>query len=428
LSAAAPEIDLLDLDRWALEGAPIEWFDRIRGESPVWWHEARGTNPGFWVVTGLPELTVLGRCPHPMSSDSSHGGVIGLGPGDEVYDELHSGVIASITMPSGDSPEFDDAKMLLTLDPPEHTAHRRLLNRAFTPGSVSSLEPAVRELTMALLVGRFDGEGFDFAEDVAMPLPLQVIGDLLGAPRDLHDELLRLSNEAASGGTDPEYSVGEATQVQAISKFLDLMAGLRAEREENPQDDLISRLLDASVEGEHLGMMRYTMYLLLLIGAGNETTRNAMSHGVAAFAANPDQWQRLREDPSLIPSAVEEIVRYSSPVLYFRRNAVEDMTLSGATIKAGDVVSLWYIAANRDERTFVDPHTFDIGRHPNPHVGFGGGGPHFCLGASLARLELRVLLEEMVGRCSRIELDGDIARVRTNFLHGIKHLPVRLHG
>lgn len=425
---ATAEVDLLDLDRWAAEGPPLDWFDRVRGESPVWWHGPRGANPGFWVVSGLAEVTELGRCPFPMSSDSANGGVIGLGPGDEAYDELHSGALASLTDPSGGSSEADDAKMLLTLDPPEHTAHRKLLNRVFTPGSVSRLEPAVRELTRALLDGRFAGERFDFAQDVAMPLPLQVIGDLLGAPRETHDELLRLSNEAAVGGTDPEYRVGEATQLQAVVRFMELMSGLRDERAREPQDDLISRLLTSSVDGEPLGMVRYTMYLLLLIGAGNETTRNAMSHGVAAFAAHPEQWDRLRDDPSLIPSAVEEIVRFASPVLYFRRNALEDTTIAEATIRAGDVVSLWYIAANRDERVFADPHRFDIGRDPNPHIGFGGGGPHFCLGASLARLELRVLLEEMVASCRRIELVGDVDRVRTNFLHGIKRLPVRFHA
>ncbi|TXI45373.1 MAG: cytochrome P450, partial [Mycobacterium sp.] len=172
---------------------------------------------------------------------------------------------------------------------------------------------------------------------------------------------------------------------------------------------------------------RYTMFLLLLVTAGNETTRNAMSHGVWAFAEHPEQWQRLREDRSLLDSAVEEVLRWSSPLLYFRRNALEPMEVAGAEFEPGDLVSLWYVSANRDSAVFADPFTFDIGRSPNHHVAFGGGGPHFCLGASLARLELRVLFEEMVDRYERIELAGDPVRLRSNFLNGVKHLPVRLY-
>jgi cholest-4-en-3-one 26-monooxygenase len=173
-------------------------------------------------------------------------------------------------------------------------------------------------------------------------------------------------------------------------------------------------------------MVRYTMYLLLLTAAGNETTRNAMSHAMLAFAEHPDQWERLRADRSLIPAAVEEILRWSSPLLYFRRNAVARVEVAGAVIEPGDIVSLWYVAANRDETAFADPDRFDVGRSPNAHQAFGGGGPHYCLGAALARLELRVLLEELVDRYGTVELAGPVTRLRSNFLHGIKHLPLRL--
>ncbi|RTL07370.1 MAG: cytochrome P450 [Acidimicrobiia bacterium] len=182
------------------------------------------------------------------------------------------------------------------------------------------------------------------------------------------------------------------------------------------------------MDGEPLSQLRFIMYLLLLVTAGNETTRNAMSHGVWAFAEHSEQWDRLREDPSLLSGAVEEVLRWASPLLYFRRNAVEDVEVAGQLVRAGDIVSLWYISANRDESVFADPFTFDIGRSPNHHVAFGGGGPHFCLGASLARLELRVLFESMLERYSRIELAGPPDRLRGNFLHGVKHLPVRLRS
>jgi cholest-4-en-3-one 26-monooxygenase len=184
-------------------------------------------------------------------------------------------------------------------------------------------------------------------------------------------------------------------------------------------------LLRAEVDGESLSPARFTMFLILLAIAGNETTRTAMSHAVVELAGRPEEWQRLKEDRSLVPSAVEEVLRWASPVLYFRRNAMEDLEVAGQQIRAGDLVSLWYVSANRDESVFEDPFRFDVGRDPNHHVAFGGGGPHFCLGASLARLEVRVLLEELLDRYDRLEVVGETDRLRSNFLHGIKHLPVR---
>lgn len=413
-------VDLLDLDRWAAEGPPYDWFAHRRAEAPVWIHPGRGGTKGFWVVSGHAEVTALGRCPHTMSSDDDHGGVTGLGEGDELQEafDLMDGQVAPLR-------DSADTKMLLSLDPPEHSANRKILNRAFTPGSVQALEPAVRDLTSGLLDGHTDGTTFDFTTDVAMPLPMQVIGDLLGAPRDTHGDLLRWSN-AAVAGTDPEYLCEGQSSMDAVLHLSQLFIGLRMEREAERRDDLVSRLLDGTVDGEPLPGTRYLMYLILLVTAGNETTRNAMSHGVGAFADHPDQWQRLREDRGLIDSAVEEVLRWSSPILYFRRNAIEEMTVAGATIEPGDLVSLWYVSANHDETVFDHPDRFDIGRRSNPHVAFGGGGPHFCLGASLARLEIRVLLEEMLDRFETVERDGPPVRLRSNFLNGIKHMPIRL--
>jgi cholest-4-en-3-one 26-monooxygenase len=189
----------------------------------------------------------------------------------------------------------------------------------------------------------------------------------------------------------------------------------------------MSVLMEASVDGHSLSDLRFEMFLFMLAVAGSETTRSAISHGVLALHEHPEQWQQLRRDPSLIPAAVEEILRWASPVLYFRRNALTGMDVSGQHIEPGDLVSLWYVSANRDPARFPSPDTFDISRDPNPHVAFGGGGPHFCLGASLARLELRVVLEELLASHRRVEVTGPIQRLRSNFLNGIKHLPVRTH-
>jgi cholest-4-en-3-one 26-monooxygenase len=197
-------------------------------------------------------------------------------------------------------------------------------------------------------------------------------------------------------------------------------------REEGCLPGVVDLLAGATIDGEELSRVRFITHLLLLTTAGNETTRNAMSGAMVAFAEHPEQWDRLRADRTLLRSAVEEVLRYTSPIAYFRRNAIDEMEVGGVTIRPGDLVSLWYVAANRDETVFADPDRFDVGREPNPHVTFGGGGPHFCLGASLARLELKVLLDEMLDRYERIELAGPFQRVRSNFLNGYTHVPVRL--
>jgi cholest-4-en-3-one 26-monooxygenase len=413
-------VDLRDLDRWATHGPPFETFRRLRDHAPVWKHPGPDGAEGFWVVSSHELVTALGRCPHVLSSDEENGGIVGLGPGDELQ-AAFDGSLAGATSTRR------EAKMLLSMDPPEHTMNRKVLNRGFTPAAIAKLEDATRVLASGLLEGRVDGEAFDFTTEIAMPLPMQVIGDLLGAPREIHRDLLRWSNEAVAG-TDPEYLPEGGAPLVAIMELAQVFAALREARAHVAGDDLVSRLLVGTVDGEPLTARRLTMYLLLLVTAGNETTRNAMSHGLWAFAEHPDQWRRLRDDPSLLDGAVEEVLRWSTPLLYFRRNAIEEMDVAGATIEPGDIVTLWYISANRDEAVFDRPDVFDISRSENPHVAFGGGGPHFCLGASLARLELRILFDELLQRAETIELVDDPIRLRSNFLHGIKHLPVRLRS
>ena len=415
---------LLDLDRWVREGAPHDWFAARRAEAPVWRHPRRddvAAGPTVWSVFGYTEVVALGRCPHVLSSDQANGGVTGLGPGDElqaVFDDTLSQVgVAGV--------DNDATKHLLTLDPPEHTSYRKIVNRGFTPRQIAVLEDQVRALLAKLLDAHPPGEAFDFTTEVSMKLPVNVIARMIGSDPGHDDDLLRWSN-AAIASTDPEYSSGPGSQLGAVMQLIQHFNGLKAERIEERRDDLISLLLDAEVDGESLSNARFMLFLILLTAAGNETTRTAFSHAIVELAQRPEQWQRLRDDPDLIPTAVEEVLRYSSPVLYFRRNAVEALDIAGRAVAPGDIVALWYVAANRDESRFPDPHRFDVGRTPNDHVAFGGGGPHFCLGASLARLEIRVLLEALVDRYETIEITGPVERMRSNFLHGIKHLPVVL--
>jgi cholest-4-en-3-one 26-monooxygenase len=227
------------------------------------------------------------------------------------------------------------------------------------------------------------------------------------------------------GSEDPEYIItDEEIQGAQIEMFM-YANELAAERRREPRDDIVTDLLNAEVDGDRLSEMDFNLFFLLLAVAGNETTRNSISHGVHAFCQNPDQYAALVEDTSLATPATEEIVRWASPVMYFKRNVTRDTVLRGQDIAAGDKVSMWYVSANRDEDHFDDPFTFDIERDPNEHVGFGGGGPHHCLGANLARMEIRVLIEEMAQRMPEITLAGNEEPLRSNFIAGIKHMPVR---
>ena len=241
----------------------------------------------------------------------------------------------------------------------------------------------------------------DFVVEIAAELPLEVIAELIGVPREDRHKIFEWSNRMI-GSEDPEYSVTEEEVFQAQVEMFMYAQQLAEQRRSNPLDDIITALLSGEVDGESLSDMDFNLFFLLLSVAGNETTRNAISHGMNAFLENPDQYQLLVSDPERhLPGAVEEVLRWASPVMYFRRNCTKDTVVGGETIREGDKISLWYISANRDEDVFDDPFRFDITREPNPHIAFGGGGPHFCLGAQLARLEIRMLFEELAKRYPR---------------------------
>jgi cholest-4-en-3-one 26-monooxygenase len=401
------EIDLLDRDRFT-QGIPHEWFTWLRANAPVFHHDEPGGD-GFWVITRYDDIVTANRDAASFSSSQDLGGVVML------------------EGPTAPLPGTEMAgNMMLFMDPPSHTRYRKLVNRGFTPRMIAALEVHVRDLTIAIVeAAKAKGE-IDFVVDVAAELPLEVIAELLGVPREDRHKLFDWSNRMV-GSEDPEYQVAEEHVTAAQIDMFVYAQELATQRRAEPRDDIVSTLLAAEIDGDQLTDMDFNLFFMLLSVAGNETTRNAIAHGMNAFLEHPDQWDLLVADPDAhIAGAVEEILRWASPVLYFRRNARRDVELGGQTIRAGEKISLWYVSANRDEAIFDEPFRFDITRDPNPHIAFGGGGPHFCLGAQLARLEIRVLFEELARRTPKLEALGAPDRLRSNFIGGIKHLPVRL--
>jgi cholest-4-en-3-one 26-monooxygenase len=397
------DIDLLDRDRFT-EGVPHEWFTYLRNEAPVYFHP-EPDGPGFWVITKYADVVTVGRDAATYSSDQKRGGVVMLEGRPDDYQFEQGG------------------NLMLTMDAPEHTRYRKLVNRGFTPRQMRMLEPHIRELTNQIIDAVIEAGECDFVTDVAAELPLQVIAEMIGVPHEDRHKVFEWSNRMI-GSEDPEFSVSDEEVQNAQIEMFMYANSLAQERRANPRDDIMTALLEAEVDGDRLTEMDFNLFFLLLAVAGNETTRNSISHGVRAFCDYPDQYQLLVEDPSRAKLAAEEVVRWASPVMYFRRNVTKDTELRGQQIKAGDKVSIWYISANRDEEVFDDPFTFDITRDPNEHVGFGGGGPHHCLGSNLARMEIYVLLEEMARRIPTMELAGDVPPLRSNFIAGIKHMPV----
>ena len=404
------DINLLDPDVFA-EGVPHAWFTYLRNNAPVYKHpEPNG--PGFWVITKHEDVGIVGRDAKTFSSAAKYGGVVGLEdpPTPEARQELEEAAAIQ-------------GNMMLYMDPPDHTLYRKIVHDGFRPRMIWALEQTIRERAVRILDDAIAKGSCDFVVDVAAELPLQAIAELLGVPMEDRHKLFDWSNRMI-GSIDPEYAVSEEHVRNAQTEMFLYAQQLAEDRRKNPRGDIVTTLLESEVEGHSLSELDFNLFFLLLAVAGNETTRNAMSHGMAAFLDNPEQWDVLVQDTSVIDLAVEEIVRWASPVMYFRRNVTQDTELRGVPIPAGDKVSIWYISANRDEDVFDEPFKFDVRRDPNEHIAFGHGH-HFCLGFNLARLEIKVLFEELAKRVNKIESVGDISRLRSNFIAGIKHLPVR---
>jgi cholest-4-en-3-one 26-monooxygenase len=399
------DINLLDRDVFA-NGVPHEWFTYLRAHHPVF-HHPEPNGPGFWVFSKHADVRAVSRDPATYSSDQDRGGVTPL--------------------EEPETPRANPgAKVLIAMDPPEHTRYRKLVSGGFTPRMMKMLEPHVRELAQRILDRAIAKGTCDFVVDVAAELPVEVIAELIGVPREDRHKIFEWTNRMI-GDEDPEYFVGEDQVLQAQMEMFTYVRELCERRRNEPRDDIMTALLQAEVEGDKLTDLELNAFFLFLSAAGNETTRNAATHGLCAFLDAPQEWDKLVQDPEgLVASATEEILRWASPVMCLRRNVTSDTELRGHALKAGDKVSVWYVSANRDEEVFENPFHFDIERQPNEHVAFGGGGPHFCLGASLARLEVRVLFEELARRVPVFRSLGPPAPLRSNIVAGIKHLPVDL--
>jgi cholest-4-en-3-one 26-monooxygenase len=393
------DIDLADPDRF-IAGVPHDAFKLLRAEAPVYWHEEpRGA--GFWVISRYEDVVAVSKDPATFSS--------ALG-GTNIF-ELAAEDLAVIRT------------MMVNMDPPRHTKHRRLVNQGFTPRMVARLEPHIRDICRRIVDGVAARGACDFVVEVAAELPLQVIVEMLGVPLADRHKVFDWSNRLI-GFDDPEFQTSLNDGKIAASEMWAYANKLALERRQRPREDLVSVLMEAAVDGERLAEMEFDSFFLLLSVAGNETTRNLIAGGMLALIEHPAERARLLADPSLLPTAVEEMLRWVSPVIHFRRTATRDTELRGRAIRTGQKVVLFYSSANRDETVFPGPERFDVGRTPNEHVAFGIG-EHFCLGASLARLEIRVMFEELLGRLPDMALAGPVERLRSNFINGVKHMPVR---
>jgi cholest-4-en-3-one 26-monooxygenase len=404
----ASTIDLLDFDRFQ-RGEHHEMFRRLRAEDRVSWHE----NPdgkGFWNLVKHADVVEANRDSERFSSEV--GGVSILDP-----EEIESS-----------RGQFNDTRgvMMLTMDPPKHTRYRLLVNKGFTPRMIGLLEQYLRHRSTLIVDNIIERGSCDFVEDLASELPLQAIADIMGVPQEDRKLLFQWSN-AMIGADDPEY--GDGNQAMEASTALYMYVNqLAQERKRDPRDDIVTKLINAEVDGEKMSELEFDMFMLLLTVAGNETTRNTTAWGMYALMQHPEQYAALRghldHDDGYFKNAVEEILRWASPVLHFRRTTMEDTSIGGQDIAKGDKVVLWYISANRDEDVFADPFTFDITRSPNEHIAFGGGGVHYCLGANLARMELNLIFREILERIPDMRLAGEPQMLRSNFIGGIKHMPV----
>ena len=393
-------VDLTNPDNF-VGGVPHETFRRLRAEAPVSWHP-EPDGPGFWSVTRWADVRAASL--------------------DQATFSSWKGGIMLREMPQE---RIDAQREFLTgMEPGRHGKHRRLVSGTFAPRLVRALEPRIRAVVRRTLAAVASRDVCDFVTDVACELPVIAICELLGVPVEDRDKIITWSN-AMVGMDDPEYADDPGAGPIAAMQLAMYANELAALRRAEPRDDIVTELLRAEVEGERLSEAEFTSFVIILAVAGNETTRNLISGGLWLLCEHPEERARVQRDLSLLPTAIDEMLRYHPPVLHFRRTATRDVELAGARIREGDKVVLWYVSANRDEAVFPDPDRFDVGRTPNDHLSFGFG-PHYCLGAALAHLEARVMFEELFERFPQLALAGPPVRLRANFIHGIKHLPVRL--
>ena len=397
-------LELVDPARYGERGYPHELWARMRAEAPVTYIEPPDLEP-FWAITKHADVQQVAA--QPLRFSSARG----------------------ITLRRPNQPDFH-SDVLVVLDPPRHGPLRRVASPRFTPKAMrarrTDIERIAVELVEDVVAGGAEGE-FDFVDRIAAPFPLAVIAWTLGVPREDVGLLHRWTNEVI-GKNDPEYRrEGESpgqTIKRARGELHAYFGALVSERRREPQDDLVTELAQSDIDGTPLSEEELVSYCELLVEAGNETTRNAISGGLLALTEHPDEWVKLRADPELVPDAAEEILRWVSPISHFSRTATEDTEVHGVTIRAGEQVAIFFASANRDEEVFDDPFAFRVDRRPNPHLAFGFG-EHFCMGAHLARVEIDVIFRLLVDRFEGFEVAGPVVRLESIVNGSLKHLPVR---
>jgi len=407
------DIDLASPD-FFVPAPPHEALRVLREHDPVHWQPEPPPHHGFWAVTKYRDLEKVMHDAVTFSAEKA-------------------GVILEEMAPD----ELAARQSMMETDPPRHTRLRKIVSPQFTPRAVKEYEGYCRELARAILDKALAEREFDFVEEISRELPIRVLARILGVPYGDIDRLIEWGDRMI-GNADPEYAdlvVGRDDTSQyrllpfrspAAAELCDYGHAMADRRRDDPQDDLVSKLVHAEVDGQSLTTVEFDNFFSLLVVAGNETTRHSITHGMLALMDHPDDLHRLAADPSLIPAAVEEMLRWGSVTMQFRRTATRDTELGEVPVREGDKVVVYFISANYDEEVFADPFRFDIAREPNPHVAFGSGGPHFCLGAPLARMEMRVMFEELLPRLAGVDLVGLVSRLRSNFINGIKHMPVRV--
>jgi len=409
------DVDLTDLDVWE-RGVPYDWFALLRDEAPLYWQEER-EGRGFWAFTRYDDVLAMTKDWQTYSSE--------LG-GTSLHDLTPE--------------EVQARKSMIDTDPPAHTRLRAIVNKGLTPRVVNTYEERIRSLARGILGQAFQEDAFDWVEKVASEIPMWVFSEIMGLPVDDRRLIIGLSDKIL-GNSDPEVVGADLVAERALhdpelrklpfsSPFsLDLIEygrKLGEARRAEPRDDITTRLVESEVDGSRLSEHEFGLFFILLTTAGNETTRHTITLGLIELLTHPEEAARLVADPTLAGTAADEILRRAHPVHHFRRTATRDVTVHGRRIKAGDKVTMWFGAGNYDERKFPDPYRFDIVREPNRHLTFGLGGPHFCLGAHLAKLEVKIWLEEMIPYLHRIELAGEPDRLRSSFFNAVKRLPVRV--
>jgi cytochrome P450/nitrite reductase/ring-hydroxylating ferredoxin subunit len=409
------DVDLTDLDVWE-RGVPYDWLALLRRDAPLHWQPERDGR-GFWVLTRYDDVVQASKDWQTFSSELGGTSLQDLTP-----------------------EELAARRSMIDTDPPPHTRMRALVNKGFTPRVVNAYEERIRRLARGILETALERDELDWVESVAAEIPMWVFSEIMGLPVEDRRLIIELGDNLL-GNTDPEVVGEEYVAERALkdpelrklpfsSPFaLDLIEygrKLGEARRRDPRDDITTKLVESELDGSRLTEQEFGTMFILLTTAGNETTRHTISLGLMDLLTHPEELERLVADPTLAASAADELLRRAHPVHHFRRTATRDVVLHGRRIKRGDKVTIWYASANYDDEKFADPFRLDVGRTPNRHVTFGLGGPHFCLGAHLAKLEIKVWLEEMIPYLERLEPAGEPVRLRSNFFNGIKRMPVRL--